>query len=159
MLGNLEYTTIRLPMPSKRWWALLLAVALSAVWWSQGFVVLAVVALALVPVGLAVGDKFELDLDQRRYRAGLHWADMLNPAWQPLPVVQKIVVKPYRYRAVQPTRYNGTVDEGSRQAFTVLLSVPQARRGTVVATVASETEATEMAAVLADALQVPWQRA
>lgn len=66
---------------------------------------------------------------------------MLNPAWQSLPAAQKVVVKPYRFRAVQLTPYNGTVDEGKRQAFTVLLSGPQARFGTVVAT----------------ALRVPWQ--
>ncbi|MFD2720912.1 hypothetical protein ACFST9_19485 [Hymenobacter monticola] len=158
MLGNLEYITVRLPLPPKRWWAVVLAVALGAICW-QGFVVLAVLVWALVPVALAVGDKFELDLARRRYRAGLHWANILNPGWQPLPGVEKIVVKPYRYRAVQPTRYNGTVDEGSRHAFTVLLSLSQARLGTVVATVPSETEATKIAAMLADALQVPWQQA
>ena len=159
MPDNSKYITIELPLPPKRWWAVLLAVALGVVWCWQGGVALAVAMWALVPVMLAVGDKFELDLTLRRYRTGLHWADILNPGWQPLPEVEKIVVKPYRYRAVPPTRYNVTVDEGSRQVFTVLLSLSQARMGTVVATVPSKTEATEIAAMLADALQVPWQQA
>ena len=120
---------------------------------------LSVLALALVPVALAVGDKFELDVAGRRYRIGMHWAHVLNPGWQTLPVVQWVVVKPHSYRELERTRYNGMVDKGVRQVFTVLLSVPHSWRGIAVASVEDETQALEIAAMLAKALQVPWQQA
>jgi len=41
----------------------------------------------------------------------------------------------------------------------VLLSVPHSRRGVVVASVEDEAEAEAIAAEVAGALQVPWQRA
>ncbi|GAB3856581.1 hypothetical protein GCM10028822_29140 [Hymenobacter terrigena] len=138
---------------------MVLAAALSVVWWWQGFEVLAGMALLLVPFVLAVGNKFELDVAARRYRAGLHWAHIMNPVWQGLPVVQRVVVKPHCYREVQRTKYNGMVDEGTRQVFTVLLSVPNARFGIVVASMKDEIHAAEVAAILADTLQVPWQQA
>ena len=138
---------------------MLLAAVLGAVWLYQGFEVLSVVSWTLVPVGLLVGDKFELDAAGRRYRAGLHWAHLLNPSWQVLPLVQQVVVKPYSYHGLERTRYNGVVDTGVRQVFTVLLSVPHSWRGIAVASVKDETQALEIAAVLAKALQVPWQQA
>jgi hypothetical protein len=159
MLFNSGFTTIKLPLPSKRWWAVALAVALSLIWVSQGLEVLAIIALTLVPVALAVGEKFEFDAAQRRYRVGMHWAHVLNPRWQQLPPVQLVVVKPHRHRQLRQTSYNGLVDEGLRRVFTVLLSVPHTTRGVVVASVKDRATAAEIAAIVAEALQVPWQQA
>ena len=159
MLSNSRYKTIMLPLAPKRWWAVLLAIAMSAIWWWQGFEVLSIVALALVLVGLAVGDKFELDAAARRYRVGMHWAHVLNPGWQLLPVVQRVVVKPYSYRELERTRYNGIIDKGMRQVFTVLLSVPHSLQGVVVASIKDKAQAEKIAAVLAETLRVPWHQA
>lgn len=159
MWSNVRYKTIRIPLPPSRWWAVIIAVGLGTIWHYQGFDVLSLLALMLVPAALAVGDKFELDAIGRRYRAGRHWGHMLNPPWQVLPDVQQVLVKPHSYRELRPTKYNGMVDEGVRYVFTVLLSVPHSVRGIVVASVKDEARAKEIAAVMAAALRVPWQQA
>ncbi len=62
--------------------------------------------------------------------AGWHWAHWLNSAWQPLPAVQHVLVKPYRYRKLPPSQFiGGLTDEGVWEGYTVLLSGPAASKG------------------------------
>jgi hypothetical protein len=126
----------------------------SAVWLLQGYPIWAVVALFITLLLLPVGQKFELD-GAHRYRDGLHWAHWLNPAWQPLPPVQQVLVKPYRYRKLAPGKYGAALaDKGIWEGYTVLLSVPNSRRGIVVASVKSVAQAEVIAAEVATALGI-----
>jgi len=101
---------IRLSLPEGAYMALALPAVVSATWLIQGHPVWAAGALAVLLLLLPVGQKFELDCT-RRYRDGWHWAHWLNPAWQPLPAVQGVLVRPYAYRPQHP-------------AATVIASVP-----------------------------------
>jgi predicted cation transporter len=149
---------IRLPLPEGAYLALALPAVVSAAWLMQGHPVLAAGALTVLLLLLLVGQKFELD-GTRRYRDGWHWAHWLNPAWQPLPVVQQVLVKPYRYRMLARSKYGSDLsDAGIWEGYTVLLSVPNSRLGVVVASVESAAEAAAIAAEMAAALGVPWQQ-
>jgi hypothetical protein len=118
----------------------------------------AVIALIMMLLLLPTGQKFELD-GAGRYRSGWHWAHWLNPAWQPLPAVQHVLVKPYRYHKLTPRQFiGGPADEGVWEGYTVLLSVPGSRHGVVVASVKSAAQAAEIAATVAATLGVPWQQ-
>jgi len=138
--------------------AMALPAAVGVAWLLQGYPVWAVVALCVTLLLLPVGQKFELD-GTHRYRDGLHWAHWLNPGWQPLPPVQQVLVKPYRYRKLAPRKYgDGLADKGIWEGYTVLLSVPNSRRGIVVASVKSAAQAMAIATEVAAALGVPWQQ-
>jgi hypothetical protein len=159
MSDDFSSVLIKRPLPHDTRLAVALPVGLSLILAVRDCPVWAAVALLLVPGLLAVGDKFELDTVRRRYREGYHWAHWLNPAWQQLPLVQGVVVKPYRYRMLARSKYGSELsDAGIWEGYTVLLSVPNSRLGVVVASVEDEAEAEAIAAEVAGALQVPWQQ-
>ena len=73
--------------------------------------------------------------------------------------MQQVLVKPYRYRMLARSKYSGDLSDGGIwEGYTVLLSVPNSRLGVVVANVESAAEAADIAAEVAAALGVPWQR-
>ncbi len=149
---------IQLPLPASAYLAMAAPAVIGVAWLVQGYPTIAAVALIVTLLLLPTGQKFELD-GLRRYRDGLHWAHWLNPPWQPLPPVQQVLVKPYRYRKLTPRKYSDSLaDKGIWEGYTVLLSVPGSRRGVVVASVKSAAQAADMAAEVAAALGVPWQQ-
>jgi hypothetical protein len=160
MSDDFSIVLIKRPLPYDARLAVVLPLGLSLILAMMNCPVWAAVVLLLVPALLAVGDKFELDTVRRRYREGYHWAHWLSPVWQQLPLVQGVLVKPYRYRMLARSKYGSELsDVGIWEGLTVLLSVPNSRLGVVVASVEDEAEAEAIAAEVAGALQVPWQRA
>lgn len=160
MSDDFSIALIKRPLPYDARLAVVLPLGLSLILAVRNCPVWAAVVLLLVPTLLAVGDKFELDTTRRRYREGYHWAHWLSPAWQQLPLVQGVLVKPYRYRMLARSKYGSELsDVGIWEGYTVLLSVPNSRLGVVVVSVEDGAEAEAIAAEVAGALQVPWQRA
>jgi hypothetical protein len=149
---------IRLPLPPSAYSAMAAPAMIGTVFLVQDYLTQAVIAWIMTLLLLPIGQKFELD-GAGRYRDGWHWAHWLNPAWQPLPAVQHVLVKPYRYRKLPPSQFiGGLTDEGTWEGYTVLLSVPGSQRGIVVVSVKSAARAADMAAEVAAALGVPWQQ-
>ena len=160
MSDDFSIALIKRPLPYDARLAVVLPLGLSLILAVRNCPVWAAVVLLLVPTLLAVGDKFELDTARRRYREGYHWAHWLSPAWQPLPLVKGVLVKPYRYRMLARSKYGSELsDVGIWEGYMVLLSVPNSRLGVVVVSVEDGAEAEAIAAEVAGALQVPWQRA
>ena len=109
--------------------------------------------LALALAGLGVGQKFEIDDKRQHYRQGLHWANIINPAWQVLPTVQSVLIKPHS-SIITPGRLHLVLIRRVTE-FIVLLSVPDSQRGVVVASISSNNDAIALAKKLALALTIP----